>query len=983
LKTFNIEYNEGSIVFDKLLDDNTYQFHPEDISLEPIKVELVYQPAKDKKIHLAWKVSVYTLDAQNWYVAKINASTGKLINYHNNVVRCNFDHACKDESHDHSHISNLSFPGPDTVNANAYNVYPTPIASPNHGNSALVFCPEDSVASPFGWHDTDGVEGAEFTITRGNNAHAYNDVANLNRSIGDEPDGGDSLYFNFQHDPSNPRPFSQADASVVNLFYWNNILHDYSYHYGFDEPAGNFQANNYGNGGAGNDWLRAEALDGSATNNAVFGSGADGTAARMQMFYWGNQNLPDVDFNSTMSVSQPADIVGDYDYVAATFGSGIPEEGITGSLVLVEDGTAPINNGCEDLLNADDINGDIALFDRGQCQFGFKGLAAQNAGAIAYVVCQNEDAPPFAMIAGDFGGSVTIPGIMLSRADCDILKMNLNDNQVTVNFPSVDVDLPGPVGRSSDLDNVVIAHEYAHGISSRLTGGPSVGFQCLSSDEQQGEGWSDFFGLILTTTSANTAEEARGIGTFAAGQATTGRGIRSFPYTRDMDINPHTYNDILGESVPHGVGSVWCVMIWDLYWNLVDEYGYDDNQINGTGGNNIAVQLVMDGMKLQPCNPDFVSSRDAIIAADIANNEGRNVCLIWETFARRGLGEGATPGGNESFEVPETCNPLKLEKVAVSEASAGDTITYRILLINNLLSLDNNSIFVDSFPSGAEYVEGSLNNPVASVDNNVLSIDGSSINLGDTILLSYKLAINTSPFSILEFEDEVENGTDEWEVESAIGDLQWRTNRNSFEGDFAWFAQNIDSQCDQYLSLASPVVLNRANPVLIFQHSYDTESTWDGGVVEISTNNGGVWDDLGEHMIQNGYPLTIRDNPASPLSLRRAFTGASRGFVETVVDLSDFINEEVLIRFRFGCDAAVGGDGWYIDNIQIFDNYHFITNIACLNFDNEMECDAAKTVIFNKLQTSDRNEILDLEVNLFPNPTADAFTLQLATPNQS
>ena len=66
---------------------------------------------------------------------------------------------------------------------------------------------------------------------------------------------------------------------MTNLFYWNNIIHDVQYQYGFDEAAGNFQVNNYGRGGLGNDSVRAEAQDGAGTNNANFGTPPDGSAS--------------------------------------------------------------------------------------------------------------------------------------------------------------------------------------------------------------------------------------------------------------------------------------------------------------------------------------------------------------------------------------------------------------------------------------------------------------------------------------------------------------------------------------------------------------------------------------------------------------------------------------------------------------------------------------------------------------------------------
>jgi hypothetical protein len=96
-----------------------------------------------------------------------------------------------------------------------------------------------------------------------------------------------------------------------------------------------------------------------------------------------------------------------------------------------------------------------------------------------------------------------------------------------------------------------------------------------------------------------------------------------------------------------------------MTWDLIDQYGFDPDIYNGTGGNNIAFQLVMDGMKLQNCNPGFVDGRDAILEADELANGGANRCLLWTAFARRGLGVNADQGSAfnradqvEDFDIP-------------------------------------------------------------------------------------------------------------------------------------------------------------------------------------------------------------------------------------------------------------------------------------------------------------------------------------------
>jgi hypothetical protein len=236
------------------------------------------------------------------------------------------------------------------------------------------------------------------------------------------------------------------------------------------------------------------------------------------------------------------------------------------------------------------------------------------------------------------------------------LKNNLNNN-LTINVTLVDSS-GGPKYFDSDLDNGVIIHEYTHGLSNRLTGGPN-NTSCLSNGEQGGEGWSDFFALALTAKSTDNPQIGRGIGTYLIGEDTNGVGIRDYAYSRNMTINPTTYNSIKTNSGVHFVGSIWCTVLYDIFWDLVDKYGFSNDIYNGKLGNNIAMQLVMDGLKLQPCSPGFIDARDAILLADSLNNKFENKDLLWKAFARRGLGYKADQGsssstfdGTESFEIP-------------------------------------------------------------------------------------------------------------------------------------------------------------------------------------------------------------------------------------------------------------------------------------------------------------------------------------------
>ncbi len=979
----------------ELVNEQHFIYEPAGIALEPIVIKLVYAKESEDKVRLAWQVELYELDAKHWWNAKVDAQTGDLILIDDQVIHCDFNESgefCVEHGHVHTTHSvkktTKTKTASSAIMANSYNVFPLEVESPNHGGRELVTAPANDIASPFGWHDTDGVDGHEYTITRGNNVHAYHDIYNFNTSVGDEPDGGNSLDFDFPLDLSSGLPYSQVNPAIVNLFYWNNTLHDLWYQYGFDEVSGNFQANNYGNGGLDGDYVRAEGLDGGFTNNAFWGSAGDGSNARMQMFIWTGDALPPTD-PPVLRVDAPANLAGDYAFDQGLFGGAPFIPPVVSEIVLVDDGVGIGSDACEDIINGADIAGKIALIDRGDCQFGVKALKAENEGAIAVIICNNIPGDgTFPMGGGTDGGDVNIPAIMISFEDCDTLKTALPGLNMEFGFiipPALPA--PGPSGVDGDFDNGIIAHEYTHGISIRLTGGPSEG-GCLSSQaqpEQAGEGWSDWVGLVMTTDEDNFAEEVRGIGTYAIGQPITGDGIRQYPYTRDMNINPHTYGDLPDVAVPHGVGSIWCAMTWDLYWNLVDEYGFDDDMFNGTGGNNIAMQLVIDGLKLQPCSPSFVDARDAILAADVANYNGANQCLIWETFARRGLGVSAVAGGTEAFDTPGLCSPIKITKLAVDEIDAGEVITYSIEVTNNLQSLVVNVDVNDMIPAGTSLIEASISCSNYTFANDILSFDFSDIDAGGTINCTYQLMVDQAPFSVVTFEDGAEAGETAWEISSAVGAVNWAADANSYEGDFAWFAEDIETESDQYLALAEPIELTEANPGLAFRHWYDTEATWDGGVVEISTDDGATWEDLGAAMIQNGYNGTIEVNPASAISGRMAFNGDSEGYIRTIVDLSSYSGSTVQVRFRFASDGAVGGLGWYVDNVELYSDLHTISNIACAQFGGSAEdnCDEVLTIVQGDGMTATNDLEKDLRVSISPNPTKGHFTLTMINQDNS
>jgi extracellular elastinolytic metalloproteinase len=662
----------GSISNSQLIEQNSthkFTFSNSGISQENIPVELVYQLVEDGSLKLSWLLNVYPLDGIHWWNVRVDAKSGRILQKNDWAVNCNFNsetgkylHASKEKS-SNLRKESLSF------EVDQYNVFALPVESPNHGSRITVANPQNSAASPFGWHDTNGATGAEFTITRGNNVHAQLDDDGNNGS-GYSPDGGAELDFNFPLDAVNKTPDTYKDASLTNLFYMNNVMHDIWYQYGFDEASGNFQVNNYEKGGTAGDEVFADGQDGSGRNNANFGTPPDGQNPRMQMFLWDDDMLVTINGGTLEGTyaANDANFTDTGEAGGVTTGAPLSENSVTADLALMDDRSSAPLEGC---VSAPifGLQGKITVIKRGNCNFTDKIENAQNSGAVGVIMVNNVSG---VISMGGATTEITIPSVSVTQAVGDAIIAALQNGEI-INTTLVNYGFDG------SFDNGIIAHEYGHGISNRLIGGPSNS-NCMQNNEQLGEGWSDYFGVAITMKPEDTETTLRGVGTFATNQPITGNGIRQYPYTTDMAANPFTFNNVQDQAFEdgsvsvHGVGSIWATMLWDLQWKMINVYGFDADMYNGTGGNNKTMQLVTEGLKLTPCSSGFIGARDAILAADTALNAGANQCLIWEVFARRGLGFSASSGDansivdqTEGFDMPpedvlppSSCSALNL-----------------------------------------------------------------------------------------------------------------------------------------------------------------------------------------------------------------------------------------------------------------------------------------------------------------------------------
>lgn len=647
---------------------------------DPITAKLAFQETADQKLKLAWAFQIFTPDGKHYWDICIDALNGSVLQKNDLTISCNFGGA-NHKNHKHDVKKTFSFENivfnsnsslPMLVNPGTYRVIPYNQVSPDVSPFELITTTGDALASPNGWHDANTTIGGtsaslKYTYSRGNNVLAQED-ADGNNGNGIRAEGGAALNFDFPYGGPTFQPTAYTSAATTNLFYMNNIMHDIWYNYGFDEANANFQQSNIGRGGTSSplgDAVLADSQDGysqttQTLNNANFTPSNDGVRPRMQMFMW-NAGAPPTNY---LTVNSPAPIAGPRAATTNVFEGTdrIPvptaPNGITRDLVLYENAPNPntntvsIHNACVAPSNAFDVIGKIVLIRRGNCNFSNKVKNAQDAGALAAIVYDTIANNPQRLSMSSEGLlGITIPAVFVTKEIGDELIAAMATSTVNVKLESpADLYLYA----DGDFDNVIIGHEYGHGISNRLVGGGAAG--CMNNEEQMGEGWSDWFGLMLQLKAGDNGATPIEVGTFVTNQGPNGVGIRDFPYSTDMSLNPRTLNSSNAavdatNAYRYKVGEAWASILWDLTWAYIDKYGFDPDIYNGTGGNNKVMQLVIDALKLETCNQtSIVNGRNNLMAAEQASSGGADYCLIADVFSRRGVGLNATSGTSASSE---------------------------------------------------------------------------------------------------------------------------------------------------------------------------------------------------------------------------------------------------------------------------------------------------------------------------------------------
>ncbi|HTL34922.1 MAG TPA: M36 family metallopeptidase [Kofleriaceae bacterium] len=483
------------------------------------------------------------------------------------------------------------------TSADSYNVF-----TEDPGKGA-----QTTVAGPGGWL---GAGAQTTTNITGNNAHAYLDV-----DANNAPDAGGTAVtdgnFTTAVDLSqSPKTAGNRNVAVQNLFYFNNVVHDALYAAGFNEAAGNFQTNNFGLGGAGNDPVNAEAQDGSGTDNANFSTPADGSSPRMQMYLWTPKGDHQV-------------VVGSTTYLAAgaAFGTALTTTGLTGSFAVASpaDGCAAVSG----------VSGKIAIIDRGTCDFVTKVMNAQTAGATGVIIANNASDSVFTM--GGTNRKIKISSVMVGLADGAALKGAASGTIRKSPTPPPQLD--------GDVDADIVFHEYGHGLTWRMIGSMSG-----TIAGALGEGASDVNAIFLNGDDL--------IGEYS--YADLANGIRRHRY-EGYDLS---YNDIcVGGCEVHNDGEIYGAIMWE----------FRKNGLAAGVSNNDLYKLWVQGMNYTPAGPSYENMRDGLLQSIASSSFSSTLtCVAWNAFAKYGVGVGSSAVSGmrrgqttvtitESNAVPATC----------------------------------------------------------------------------------------------------------------------------------------------------------------------------------------------------------------------------------------------------------------------------------------------------------------------------------------
>lgn len=500
-------------------------------------------------------------------------------------------------------------------------------------------------------------------------------------------------------------------------------------------------------------------------------------------------------------------------------------------------------------------------------------------------------------------------------------------------------------------------------------------------------------------------------------------GLRRYPYSTDLAKDPLTFGHIsdanalpVGAPVQgtggtnaevHNTGEVWCTMLWECYASLLRDTG----RLSFTQARDRMRRYFVQSLQLTPIDPTFLEARDALLMAAFAT-DAADYQAFRVAFARRGMGTGAvapsrsssnnsgvtqsfTIGGDLSFvaialdDSVGSCDhdglldvgedgyiALKLRNPLMSSSLGGGTATFTSPSATLQFPLGNTATFPSSNPGDVVTARVRVHR---RSDSGGVQMDSVAVQYDDSgwVVTGARSAssadygnVDESPSTNEGFEERTASlWTDvRADSRSALESPPWsKVQPDAGSFDHAYNIPMVVVGSGLYVkdhSLVSPpLVVGASSFGFTFQTAYAFyPARYQGGVVELSTDGGASWADIGSSMTP-GYD-SVMSLSGMPLYGRPMFGGTSPGFpgrITETVDLgTSYAGQTVRIRFRAEASNYRAAAGWTIDDI----NFSGITNTPFTSV--VAEVDACQLVA----------------VGDAPPPAALAFALQGANPSR-
>jgi hypothetical protein len=771
-----------------------------------------------------------------------------------------------------------------------------------------------------------------------------------------------------------PNLATQRLGSLQTMFYNMNFLHDWFYDYGFNEQGLNGQTNNFGRGQLGADPINAEGQDSGNLDNANMNTPADGARPRMQMYiFQAQQRFVEIQSPPSIATTLTSGTVQfgpqPFDHTNQLLLANPPAActaltnagAVAGKIVMIErQATAgPVCSLTVKLNNAQAAGATGFILINNQSTptqtvsfLGFINGITMNVSTITW----NQALPIKTELAA--------PNVVTVRQKRDIDRDGTVDTQI-MSHEWGHYMQNRQIGNSLGLIN-----NQGTSMGEGWSDFNAMLFTVREDDVlvPSNATWNGIYAMAAYVLTGGTTSQGGYFGIrrypYSTDMTKNPLTLRHIVDGEPLPVGPPVRLNGVVNSEFHNSGEIWATMMWECYAALLRDTQGGFPRLTFQQARDRMNTYYVAGQKMTMLRPTFLDSRDALLAAAYAT-DATDYALFWQAFAKRGAGLNAVAadrystnhiGTIENFDVGgELVADDAFLTTGVSDCDAdgmldsGDTVKVNVTLRNTgsgslsattgtVSSTDPNVTFLSggaiTFPPsdpygtttgsvGISYATGIAGIQIIPID---ISFTDPSFGVAGPRLANGELRVNTNTILMNTATETVESERLAFTPTVVTGTYPnfstmtpWIRDENPSPTNYYWFGTDPDAMQDQ--AIVSPVMTVNGGGVLNIQFDhewgfeFDGGGNYDGGVVEMSKNNG-PWTDIGLGGINSYNGTILNQGPTSnPLGGRPAFVANAAGPTHTTLTPAVLPGDTVQIRFRIGSDQIFGADGWVVDNV--------------------------------------------------------------------